>query len=184
MEREIELIAAPVAMTPGGYVARAYADQTAPRTPRAVVHAEMMGDTWQVTVRWACAQPVRDLGGEPGRFVDGVALLVPGTDDAPWITMGTPDQPVEGVLWQANRAQLFRLRAGGLGTVERGAAPDGWGADASWADGQWAVRFTLPAWAALQRSRRLAVAIWQGQSSERASLKSVSPGWIDLAEAA
>lgn len=184
MDRDIELVVAPVGMTPGGYVARAHADHATPRTPRAGLHVERSGDTWQVVVRWDCAQPVLDIDGDPTRFVDGVALLVPGTDDAPWLTMGAPEHPVEGVLWQANRELPFRFRATGLGSVERGAAPDDWRADGRWADGQWTVRFTLPAWAALSRSRRLAVAVWQGQAAERASLKSVSPGWIDVAEAA
>jgi hypothetical protein len=76
------------------------------------------------------------------------------------------------------------LRATGLGSVVRSAAPDGWRADAAWADAHWTVRFTLPGWPALARSRRLAVAVWQGQAAERASLKSVSPGWIDVEAAA
>jgi len=184
MDRDLDLVVAPVGLTPGGYVARAHADHTAPRTPRAALHVESAGGTWQVVVRWECAQPVLNIDGDPTRFVDGVALLVPGTDDAPWMTMGAPEHPVEGVLWQADRARPFRFRAAGLGSVERGAAPDDWRAEAAWADGRWTVRFTLPAWAALDRSRRLAVAVWQGKAAERASLKSVSPGWIDVAEAA
>ena len=184
MERELELIAAPVGMTPGGYVGRVYADHATPLTPRATLHVESTRDSWQVVVRWACARPVTAIDGEPTRFVDGVALLVPGTDDAPWLSMGAPEHPVEGVLWQANRDQPFRIRATGLGSVERGAAPEDWRAEASWADGQWTVRFRLPGWAALDHSRRMAVAVWQGKAAERASLKSVSPGWIDVAEAA
>lgn len=183
-EREIALIAAPVGMTPGGYVGIAYADQAAPRTPRATLRAEAAGDGWQVAVRWPCPQPVLALDHNPGRFVDGVALLVPAADDAQWLTMGAADAPVEGVLWQANRERPFRFRATGLGSVERGPAPGDWRADARWADGEWTVRFTLPEWAALARSRRVGVAVWQGQAGERASLKSVSPGWIDLEAAA
>lgn len=184
MDRDIELVAAPVGMTPGGYVAGAHADHATPVTPRVRLHVESAGDTWQVVVRWPCAAPVADIAGDPGRFVDGVALLVPGTDHASWLTMGAPEHPVEGVLWQANRERPFRFRATGLGSVERGGAPDDWRANGNWTDGQWTVRFVLPAWAALNRSRRLAVAVWQGRAAERASLKSVSPGWIDVAEAA
>ena len=184
MDRDIELVVAPVGMTPGGYVARAHADHSTPRTPQATLHVESAGGAWQVVVRWDCPQPVLNIDGDPTRFVDGVALLVPGTDDAPWLTMGAPEHPVEGVLWQANREHPFRVRATGLGSVERGAAPEDWRTEASWADGQWTVRFRLTGWAALDHSRRLAVAVWQGKAAERASLKSVSPGWIDVAEAA
>ena len=99
--------------------------------------------------------------------------------------MGAPDHPVEGVLWRADRAQLIRIAP--AGTRARSSAarrPDV--AHRRRVEGR-----ALDAYASrCGRGRRCsasaacAVAVWQGQASERASLKSVSPGWIDLAEAA
>jgi len=95
--------------------------------------------------------------------------------------MGAPGKAVEGVLWRADRKGVYRMRAEGLGTMERRDAPEGWGAQASWDAGRWSVVFGLRAWAALDRSRQLGFAIWRGAVGERAGLKSVSPGWIDAA---
>lgn len=48
------------------------------------------------------------------------------------------------------------------------------------APGHWLVTFEIPDWPALTRHRQLAFALWQGAAQERAGLKSVSPGWIDV----
>lgn len=180
MRRRVELVAAPVGMTPGGYVATAYAGHTVAATPAAEMAASRVGEGWRIEIEWACPAPVRALDGQPTRFVDAAALLVPAVDDAPWVTMGAPEKPVEGVLWRADRDRPARIRAHGLGTAVRAAAPEAWRAESMWENGRWRVAFALADWPALERSRRLGIALWRGADGERASLKSVSPGWLPL----
>lgn len=180
MNTTIELSAAPTAMQPGGYVPTAFADRTTALTPKASLEAVAAGSGWRITLSWACAAPVRHTANETDRFPDACAVLAPLADDAPWITMGAPEQAVEGFLWKADREQPLRIRAEGLGTVQRSALPDGTRVSAEWLDGRWRVVFEIPEWAALATRRQIAVAVWAGASQERAGLKSVSPGWLAL----
>ncbi|MBW2314909.1 MAG: hypothetical protein JRH10_12015 [Deltaproteobacteria bacterium] len=180
MRSKISMIAAPVGLSPGGYVPKAYAERTAPKTPVAEFEAAKSGDVWQIRLRWACAEPHRELGDDVDRFIDAAAVLAPTVADAPMMTMGAPGKALEGALWRADRTGLIGVRAEGLGTVERGDAPEGWGAKAEWKAGRWSLDFELPGWSVLDARRRLAFAIWQGAEGGRGGLKSVSPGWIEI----
>jgi DMSO reductase family type II enzyme heme b subunit len=180
IRQHVALIAAPPALSPGGYVPRAYAERVTPSTARADLEIDEQGGLWTIALSWEAAHPVRALDGDPARFVDAAALLVPATEAAQAMTMGAPGDPVEGVLWRADRDRPLRIAAQGLGTVERGEAPAQWSTEAEWRRGRWHLRFTLGGWAALERFRRLGVAVWQGAARERAGLKSVTPAWIAL----
>jgi DMSO reductase family type II enzyme heme b subunit len=94
--------------------------------------------------------------------------------------MGAPGKAVEGALWRADREELIGVRAEGLGTVERSAAPDAWKARAEWKAGRWSLELELEGWAVLDAQRQLAIAVWQGAEGDRAGLKSVSPGWLEI----
>ena len=87
---------------------------------------------------------------------------------------------VQGWLWRADKVTPLQVRAEGLGTMERRAAPTGTQVTAEWALGRWRVVLTLPEWPALSGQRRMALAIWRGAAQERAGLKSVSPDWIAI----
>ncbi len=181
MRAKISLMAAPTALSPGGYVGRAYAHRTAPNTPAADLEVvRTPTGTWRMRIAWDCAVPVRALDGDVDRFVDAAAVLAPSTADAPFMTMGAPGQAVVGALWRPDRDELFGVRAEGLGTVLRQPAPEGWRARAEWKVSRWRLEFTLPRWPALDEQRRLGIAIWQGAEGDRGGLKSVSPGWIEL----
>lgn len=180
MNKTITLTAAPTAMQPGGYVPVAFADRTTALTPSATLEATAVDNGWRITLSWACAKPVRNTADETDRFPDACALLAPLAPDAPWITMGAPDKGVEGFLWKADREQSFLIRAEGLGTVVRSSPPQGTQVTAEWRDGHWRVVFEIPEWAALAMHRQIAVAVWAGIEQERAGLKSVSPGWLDV----
>jgi steroid C-25 hydroxylase gamma subunit len=178
MRTTIDLIAAPPALSPGGYVLRAYADHVNPETAQADLAVAEHGGVWDVTLVWKTAAPVTKLDGDPTAFVDAAALLVPTTEAAQALSMGAPADPVEGALWRADRQRPVRISARGFGTVERADAPADWRTEAEWKNGFWRLRYTLAGWSALDRFRRLAVAVWQGARHERAGLKSVSAGWI------
>lgn len=181
LQKRAPLMVAPPAMQPGGYIMKAYAGRTAPATPEADVRVETTGSGGLlIELAWACAEAQRSIGAQTDRFVDACALLVPTTADAPWITMGAPGKAVEAVYWRADRERPWRLHAEGLGTMQRGEAPAAWSAQGAWAEGRWRVRFALDAWDALAAHKRFGIAIWQGQRSERAGLKSVSTDWLSL----
>ncbi len=180
MKKSLTLSATPPALSPGGYVMRAYADRLTPSTTRADLEVGEKDGTWTIVLSWEAAHPVRALDGDPSRFVDAAALLVPTTEGAQAMTMGAPTDPVEGALWRADQARPLHIAAKGWGTVDRSEAPAPWSTEAEWKQGLWHVTFRLGAWTALDRFRRLAVAVWQGAERERAGLKSVTPAWITL----
>lgn len=179
MKQSVRLVSAPTGFQPGGYVPRAYADRVEPLTTRIDVEAEAR-EGFRFALRWRCPDAVVEAGGDPRRFVDACALLVPSVPDAPWITMGAPGLPVEGVLWRADRPRPWAIRAEGLGGVERSEPPADWTVQARWTEGHWLAEFVLPAWPALAAQRQFALAVWQGARAERAGLKSVSEGWLPL----
>lgn len=179
--QKIALMAAPTAIQPGGYVPVAYADRTAPGTAAVEITVDLAAKGWQVALAWDCPQPVRDTARETDRFVDACAVFAPEAAEAPWMTMGAPQMAVQGWLWRADRSAPWEGRAEGLGTLQRRDAPSGTSATAEWESGRWRVDFTVPEWPALSMHRRIALAIWRGADQERAGLKSVSPGWVEIA---
>lgn len=125
-----------------------------------------------------------------GNSPDGAGILFPLKGDAPLNTMGSQSQPVSAWFWRADLENGGQnLTASGLGTVEE--AGDGQIATgACWEAGTWQVVLTRPlalkgqAEAAVQleagKSVKVAFAVWEGASGERAGLKSFSKGWSEL----
>ena len=167
-------------MQPGGYVRAAYSDRTGPRTPGASLEAERSARGWRFRLAWPCPDPVRETAGESDRFPDAAAIVVPSIADAPWVTMGAPGAAVAGLLWRADREALLAVRAEGLGTVQRSAASQVLRLVRAWSAGEWSLQFEVSGWPELDATRQLAFAIWRGAERERAGLKSISPGWIEV----
>ncbi len=177
----VELIAAPIAMQPGGYVPKAYAGRDAAVvTPELELEVAKPPGSWRLRLRWRCPEPVRDVSGDPSLFPDAAALFAPQHDDSPWVSMGAPGMGVDGVLWRADRESLYVIAAHGLGSMKRDHAPQGWRFSAGHEDGFWQLEFTLPGWATLDGSGRIAAAIWRGSAQDRGGLKSVTPGWLEV----
>lgn len=176
--QELNLVAAPTAMQPGGYVMKAYQQRTDPTTATAELSTENAGQRWRIQVRWAAERPISDTKAETDVFPDACAILVPTTADAPWVTMGDKDKAVEGILWRADKDQPWSVHAEGLGSMTRSPIKDGWKTEAKWEAGYWTVTFSVNNWGSLNQFKQLAVAVWQGKDRDRGGLKSVSPGWI------
>jgi len=182
--RRLDLIAAPVAMQPGGYVPKAYAGRdAAPVTPHLELEVARPPGTWRLRLRWPCPEPVRDIAGDPTLFPDAAAVFAPRHADSPWITMGAPGMGVDGVLWRADAAKLYAIAAEGLGTMKRDEAPAAWRFQASHDAGTWQLDLTLPGWSTLDASQRLAAAVWRGASRDRGGLKSVTMGFVEVGRA-
>jgi DMSO reductase family type II enzyme heme b subunit len=174
-----KLIAAPVALQPGGYVKVAYEGRDkAPTTPSASMDLKPSGKGYRIGLQWKCPNPVQATGSNTDIWVDACAVLAPAAAGAQWITMGSEALPVEGALWRADREDLHAILAEGLGSVHRQAAPEGWSATSSWDRGVWSVTFELDAWSALTAHKQIALAVWRGDVQDRGGLKSVSEGWI------
>jgi len=177
----IELIAAPIGIQPGGYLAKAYAgrDQTVV-TPNLELEVARPPGSWRLRLRWPCPEPVRDVSSDPSLFPDAAALFAPQNEQSPWITMGAPAAGVDGVLWRADSERLRTVSAEGLGTMKRDDAPESWRFTARHQNGFWQLELSLPGWATLDASGRLAAAIWRGAAQDRGGLKSVTPGWTEV----
>ena len=174
----LALIAAPPAMQPGGYVPDAYKDRVHAVTPTVDVFATQQGKDWVIELRWDCPNPVKSIANETDLFTDAAAILVPGTMNAPWLTMGAPDHPVEAALWRADKSELYRMDSQGLGTMNRSTPPPSWTAEANWENGRWHLRYLIGDWPVLDQFGRIGVAIWRGENQDRGGLKSVTQGWI------
>jgi len=175
-----ELIAAPVGLQPGAYVKVAYAGRDQAATPAADLDLQKAGQGYRIALQWACPDPVKSIEGNTDVWVDAAAVLAPAAPGAPWITMGAENLPVVGALWRADREDLYRIDAEGLGSVRREAAPEGWRATSKYERGFWTVVFELDAWPSLRKQKMIALAVWRGDAQDRGGLKSVSQGWINV----
>ena len=180
-KQRIALMAAPVGMQPGGYIARAYAGMDHPHTPFVDLSVDRK-DGWRIELRWPCPEPVQDAGGNPARFVDGCAVMTGEVRDAPWMTMGAPGQGVAGLVWHADQGEIAPFRAEGLSTVETTSWEGTRDVDARWKDGFWHVVLELSHWPQLDTVRQLGLAVWRGAEGERGGLKAVSREWIRIPE--
>ena len=181
LRKTLELVAAPIAMQPGGYLAKAYAGRDkAPMTPSLELEVARPPGVWRLRLRWPCPTPVQDVSSDPSLFPDAAALFAPQHEDSPWVTMGAPGMGVDGVLWRADSERLYAIRAEGLGSMKRDEAPTNWRFAAKHENGLWQLEFTLPGWGTLDSAGRVAAAIWRGSAQDRGGLKSVSAGWIEV----
>jgi hypothetical protein len=114
--RKLELVAAPIGLQPGGYLAKAYAGRDkAPMTPHLTLEVARPPGSWRIRLSWPCPEPVRDVAGDPALFPDAAALFAPQQEESPWVTMGAPGMGVDGVLWRADSEHLRAISAEGLG---------------------------------------------------------------------
>ena len=180
MATSIDLITAPTGIQPGGYIAKAYSDRQNALTSKVKMGIEEVAGSWRILLTWECPDPVKDASNNTNDFIDSAALLVPGVADAPMMTMGAEGYPVKGAFWRADRQELIRIDAEGLGSVARSTANKDWKVIAEWANGFWGIRFDVGNWASLNEHRQLGIAIWQGKSAERGGLKSVTANWLDV----
>lgn len=181
MKQTIEMMAAPPGMSPGGYVGLAYEDRDEPTTPLVDVETIRVPKGWQVSLSWACPEPVNVIAHETNLFLDAAAVLTPLASGSELYTMGAPGEGVEGALWRAESDKVTHIHSEGLGSVQRSEAPRDWIVESKWENGIWHVNFLFLGWPALETFERFAIAVWRGADKNRGGLKSISPDWLSVA---
>jgi DMSO reductase family type II enzyme heme b subunit len=188
---KVKLAPTPIGLQPTPYIQTRWGEEKS-YGQIGNVDVRALSDGKQIFIRlsWSDATEDRDPRGNES-FADGAALGFPVKDDAPLITMGSPDQPVNAWLWRANleSESAPNLIATGLGTSIKTAASTV-RCKGIWKEGRWAVVFsralTAPEAAgggaqfASGEPIKFGVAVWNGSNSERAGIKAYSEVWKSL----
>jgi DMSO reductase family type II enzyme heme b subunit len=120
-------------------------------------------------------------------FADAAAVLLPVNGDAPLMSMGSPQQPVNAWYWRPDLESPYTVFAEGTGSTRR--STDGsLKAAGIHRDGRWLVvlRRTLQAEGdghvqlAAGTTSKAAFAVWQGANQERGGLKATTQEWQPL----
>jgi len=184
---QLNLVGTPVAMQPSEYIVSTVQQAEVGAIQRLEVRALHNGAQFALRLSWADPEVDRDVS-EPGAFADGAAVMFPFGADAPLVTMGSPDQPVNQWHWRADQETPNNVTTAGLGTTYR-TPTSRVEARASWQNGTWTVVLLRDLetddpdhHAPLRADRPLKAAfcVWQGAAQERAGLKAYSPAWTEF----
>ena len=185
-EEVLALAPTPLSSQPSGYVQASWAESPYGTTPRVAVKAAHNGRSLFFRLAWADETEDAELA-DTDRFADAAAVLFPVQDDAPLLSMGSPQQPVNGWYWRPDLEEPLSVIATGLGTSARQAGA-GIAATAAYADGGWTLVLSRPLGAnrpgsallALGAGTKVAFAVWQGSNRERGGLKAITQEWQPL----
>lgn len=179
----VEMAPAPVEMQPNGFIQANWRDR--PYGQLASLEAQSVHDGTSIAVRlrWASERP--ETGGREG-FPDGAAIAFPVAGEPALWTMGTEDEPVQFIQWQAMKNKIRSVVAWGIGSSVPGSLVSE-SVTAGWSQGFWTIVMlrTLaggPEAATLQpgANTRIGFAVWNGSNEERAGIKAVSVDWSPL----
>jgi DMSO reductase family type II enzyme heme b subunit len=184
---ELSLGSTPLHNQPSRYVRAAWAGKSVGAVRALKVQAAHNGKNIAIRLEWG--DETQDVDHQDGTtFPDAAGILFPLKAEANLETMGSATAPVSAWYWRANLpdGEAQNLIAKGFGTVEPGRSGLA-EARARWDDGRWQVVFMRPLSVrgdavrfSAKRPTKVAFAIWEGSSSERAGLKSFSKGWQEL----
>lgn len=184
---QIDLMGVPVAMQPSSYIREKWQNKKVGLISSLQVKALHNGKEIALFLEWA--DPQEDISRKDNdHFPDGAAVMFPLKDDAPLMTMGSPDQPVNAWHWAADNEDYGSNNvAAGFGTsrVTKGSNIK---TAARYQNGHWQLIFLrqlqLPVDTAKQLHPRETVkityAVWAGSNGERGGLKAFSPMWHEL----
>jgi DMSO reductase family type II enzyme heme b subunit len=188
----IDLIGTPVGLQPTGAIRAKWTGKEIGAVNSVQVAAVHDGQTLAFQLEWRDPTENQELV-DTTAFPDAVAILLPVVPQAPSVTMGAPEAPVNAWYWRADEDGRGRhVVAEGLGTTRtvdlelvRGRG--------IWKEGRWQIVIARALQVATQEpvaqltpgeATGFGVAIWEGASSERAGLKSFSGDWRELRLAA
>ncbi len=184
---EISLASTPLNEQPSRYVRTAWAGKPVGAVRFLKVQAAHNGKDIAFRLEWADESEDKDHG-DGSVFPDAAGVLFPLKKDAPLESMGSPEAPVNAWYWRANlpEGEGQNLIAAGAGTIQETAKSFAQ-TRARWADGRWQVVLARPlsidgdgVRLSPKKSTKVAFAVWEGSSQERAGLKSFSKHWEDL----
>ncbi|MGQ9572068.1 MAG: ethylbenzene dehydrogenase-related protein [Dehalococcoidia bacterium] len=178
----------PLAQQPSRYIRTVWSDRPIGAVRSLSVKSAHNGKEVFFLLEWADAAKNDDYVGRD--FPDGAGILFPLKSDAPLSTMGSESQPVNAWFWRADFEDgAQNITARGIGTVEA-TEKSAVSARGQWQDGTWRVVFARPLAVADQKEEtvqletgkpvKVAFAIWEGSSGERAGIKSFSKQWREL----
>ncbi len=185
---ELSMGGTPLQNQPSRYVRTAWAGK--PLGAVRFLKAQAAHNGRDILFRLEWADESKDLDyGDGSVFPDAAGVLFPLNGEAPLQSMGSQQAPVNAWFWRASFADgtAQNIVAQGLGTV-RQAESSPVQSRALWKDGRWLVVFARSLAAngagAVQleadKSAKVAFAVWEGASQERAGLKSFSREWREL----
>jgi DMSO reductase family type II enzyme heme b subunit len=176
----------PLAQQPSRYIRTAWADRPIGSVRSLTVRSAHNGKEVFFLLEWRDDTQNTDYVGRD--FPDGAGVLFPLSGDAPLNTMGSEGQPVNAWFWRADFEDGAKnITASGIGTVEQ-SETSAVAARGQWKDGAWRVVFARPLTVAgnqavaleAGKSVKVAFAVWEGSSGERAGIKSFSKRWQEL----
>jgi len=182
----IALGGTPLAEQPSRYIRTVWSDRPIGSVRSLAVRSAHNGKEVFFLLEWRDDTQNTDYVGRD--FPDGAGILFPLNGDAPLRTMGSESQPVNAWFWRADLEEGARnITASGIGTVEE-SEKSPIAARAQWEDGTWRVVFARPLAAAgnhavaleAGKSVKVAFAVWDGSSGERAGIKAFSKQWREL----
>ena len=182
----IALTGTPLGLQPSPYIIVSRADRPVGRIKELRVKVLHNGEEVAFCLDWTDPERNSEISDNTD-FPDAVALLFPIKEDAPLITMGAEEQPVNAWYWRANRPDRARSNvAAGLGT-SRVTDESAITTMARYSGDRWKIvfrrRLRVPAARdeAVQiepgQPLKVAFAVWDGANGERGGLKSFSPSW-------
>ena len=185
---KISLVGVPLSLQPTDFIKNSFRDQQIGATTELQFSALHNGEVIALRLEWA--DPTRDTDlDDNDHFPDGAALMFPFRGEAPLVTMGSKEQPVNAWHWRADREGVARNNiAVGLGS-SRVTSRAEITTSAQHENGRWQVVFlrqlqrqgvdTTVQFSAGQNIK-IAFAVWEGSNGERAGLKAFSPAWHEL----
>lgn len=185
---EVRMGATPLHEQPSRYVRTVWAGKAIGVVRLLKVQAAHNSQDILFRLEWADDTPHTDYA-DGSVFPDAAGILFPLNGDAPLTTMGSQKQPVNAWYWRASFAEgeAQELIAKGLGTVTKSSQAKV-RAQARHQNGRWEVVFARELVAGGKdavsftdkRAAKVAFAVWEGASQERAGLKSFSKEWREL----
>ncbi len=185
-EEVVPLMGTPLHLQPTRYIRAAWADRPYGAVRSLGVRVAFSSSHIFFRLEWP--DPNRNVDyGDGTTFPDAAAVLFPLNGDAPLLTMGSPQAPVNAWYWRADLERPQNLVARGLGTVEGAEGPALW-AQAYWEEGRWHLVLARalgeggPTAVSLVPGGtvKVAFAVWEGGNQERAGLKAFSGYWREL----
>lgn len=178
----------PLDTQPSDYVIAAWQNRTYGVVKEIRVRQLHNGEALFFLLEWDDPEPDTEITNIDA-FTDAAAVMFPIQEDAPLLTMGSEDQPVNLWLWRPDWERPRNITAVGHSTsVRAGEAP--LAARSAWSDGIWRVVIARPFevdWPAEETvalspgiSVRVAFAVWQGSNQERGGIKAITGIWQQL----